>query len=99
MATIINVYEWYDQTVAQTVRIAVSIRRTLFQESEALAARLRLSRSALFARALEEFVRRQENHQLLEQLNAAYDDAPDNSERDLQDTMVRVQRGLLKGKR
>jgi len=77
----------------------VSLRRNLFQETEALAARLCLSRSALFARALEEFIRRQQNRELLEQLNAAYDDAPDRAERTLQDRMVPLQRRLLKDKR
>jgi len=84
--------------VAQTVRTAVSLRRTIFQESETLAARLRLSRSALFARALEEFIHRQQNHDLLEQLNAAYDDTPDQSERTLQNRMIRIQRRLVKSK-
>ncbi|MGH9660576.1 MAG: hypothetical protein ACRD96_18650 [Bryobacteraceae bacterium] len=31
----------------------------------------------LFARALEKFVRRKQNHDLLQQIDAAYDDAPD----------------------
>jgi len=71
----------------------------LFQETEALAARLRLTRSGLFARALEEFVGRQQNQEMLQRLNAAYDDAPDGSERSLQSKMVRLQRHLVKGKR
>ncbi|MFN0167240.1 MAG: hypothetical protein ACKV22_12495 [Bryobacteraceae bacterium] len=82
----------------RTVRTAVSLRSTLFHETEALAARLRLSRSALFARALEEFVRRQQNRELLDKLNAVYDEGPDRSERAVQEGMLRLQRGLLKGK-
>ncbi len=58
-----------------------------------------MTRSGLFAQALEEFVRSRQNQELLEQLNAAYDDTPDASERRLQNRMVRVQRRLLKGKR
>ncbi|MGH9719349.1 MAG: hypothetical protein ACRD8O_04000 [Bryobacteraceae bacterium] len=64
-----------------------------------MAARLRMTRSGLFARALEEFVRRQQNREMLRQLNAAYDDAPDESERALRDKMVRLQRRTLKAKR
>ena len=82
----------------QTVRTAVSLHKDLFEEVEGLAARLRLTRSGLFSRALEDFVRRQQNQELLRQLNAAYDDAPDESERILQRAMVRSQRRMVKGK-
>ncbi|MBI3679313.1 MAG: hypothetical protein HY235_02830 [Acidobacteria bacterium] len=71
----------------------------MFQETEALANRLRLTRSGLFSRALEEFVRRQQGQELLRQLNVAYDDAPDASERSLHDEMVTLQRRMVKGKR
>jgi metal-responsive CopG/Arc/MetJ family transcriptional regulator len=85
--------------MAPAVRTAVSLRRTLFQQADALAGRLRLTRSALFSRALEEFVRRFQNRELLDQLNAAYYDAPDESERVLQSRVTRLQRRSLKGKR
>ena len=76
----------------------MSIQRRLFKKTEALVARLRVTRRGLFSLALEEFVRRQQNKDLLHRLNAAYDDFPDASERALQDRLVRLQRGLLRGK-
>jgi hypothetical protein len=63
-----------------TVKTAISLEDSLFKEVEALAKKMKVSRSRLFALALEEFLRRHQNQQLLEQLNAAYDDAPDPEE-------------------
>jgi len=63
-----------------TVKTAISLEDSLFKEAEALAKKMKVSRSRLFALALEEFLRRHQNQQLLEQLNAAYDDAPDPEE-------------------
>ncbi len=57
-----------------------------------MAARLRMSRNALFTRALEEFVWRLQNRDLLAKLNAAYADSPDRSEQILQDGMLRLLR-------
>jgi metal-responsive CopG/Arc/MetJ family transcriptional regulator len=63
------------------VKTAVSLNRELFRKGEALAAKLRMSRSQLLARALEEFIQRRENDELLRRLNAAYADGPDEQER------------------
>jgi metal-responsive CopG/Arc/MetJ family transcriptional regulator len=63
-----------------TVKTAISLEDSLFKQVEALAKKMKVSRSRLFALALEEFLRRHQNQQLLEQLNAAYDDAPDPEE-------------------
>ncbi len=62
------------------VKTAVSIEETLFERAEALARELKVSRSRLFAMALEDFVLRAENRRLLEQLNEAYKDGPDPDE-------------------
>ncbi len=45
---------------------------------------------------MDKQLRRRQNQELLDQLNAAYDDTPDASERMLQNRMVRLQRRLLK---
>ena len=42
---------------------------------------MKVSRSRLFTLALEEFIRRRENHQLLEKINHAYEAAPDAADR------------------
>ncbi len=66
------------------VKTAVSIQESLFNEVEAWASEMNISRSKLFAIALEEFVQRRWNRQLLQQINVAYDDEPDSGERELQ---------------
>lgn len=58
-----------------------------------------MTRSALFARALEEFVRRSQNQELLRRINSAYGGVPDESERALHAKMVRLQRRVVKEKR
>mgnify|MGYP001133883194 CR=1 FL=1 len=79
------------------VKTAVSIPRALFKKAEALARKLRLSRSGLFALALEEFQQRQENLELLERINKAQDDGPTPSERALRRRMLASHRRLVRG--
>jgi hypothetical protein len=62
-----------------------------------LAENMRVSRSRLYALALEEFVRRHENRPLLEQINNAYQEGPDSSERALLDAMRRTQQRTSEG--
>lgn len=79
------------------VKTAISLEDSLFEEAEVLAKKMKISRSRLFALALEEFLRRHENQQLLEQLNAAYDDAPDSEEEALLRAARQSHRRLMKG--
>lgn len=60
-----------------TVKTAISLQDSLFEQVEDLARDLHVSRSQLVALALEEFVRRHQNRQLLDALDQVYDDAPD----------------------
>ena len=62
------------------VKTAISLDQELYAQVEELAASLKVSRSRVFALAAQDYLRRQENKQLLEQINAAYDDAPDPEE-------------------
>ena len=75
-----------------TVKTAISIREDLFAEAEQLAKELGVSRSQVFAMALEDFIVRRRNRQLLEALNRAYADEPTDEERALLQAMRRVQR-------
>jgi len=79
------------------IKTAVSLRKDLFEQVEALANEMKISRSRLFALALEEFLRRHQNQQLLEQINAAYDEAPDPSEQALRRRMRRQHRQIVEG--
>jgi len=59
-----------------TVKTAISLQESLFEQAEVLAAQMNVSRSRLIAIALEEFIRRHHNRQLLEKINAAYGEIP-----------------------
>ncbi len=55
-----------------TIRTAVSLERSLFEQIEGLAGELGISRAQVIARAVREFLEHQENRRLLAQINAAY---------------------------
>ena len=55
------------------VKTAISIHEGLFKQAESMAREMRLSRSRLFATAIEEFIARHQNRQLLDRINKAYD--------------------------
>jgi len=63
------------------IKTAVSLHERLFRQTELLARDLKLSRSRLFAVALEEFIERHRNRDLLDKINKAYDEKPDTAER------------------
>ncbi len=73
-------------------RTSISISKTLLAEVEALAKKQRLSRSQIFATAVEEYLRRLENQHLLEALNAAYAKGPSGDEAQLLQAAQRAQR-------
>lgn len=77
------------------VKTAISIREPLFQQVEALASELKISRSRVFVLAVEEFLKRYNNQQLLEEINRAYDDLPDESEALYQVKARQQQRNFL----
>lgn len=56
------------------VKTAVSLERSLFEEAEVMAHQLKITRSRLFAEALEEYIQRRKNRELLEKINAVYSD-------------------------
>jgi metal-responsive CopG/Arc/MetJ family transcriptional regulator len=64
-----------------SIKTAISIREHLFEQVEILASELNISRSRVFVLAVEEFIHRYQNRQLLERINQAYDDLPDSNER------------------
>jgi metal-responsive CopG/Arc/MetJ family transcriptional regulator len=56
----------------ETVKTAISVNGALYEQAEALARELGVSRSRLYSLALEDYIRRRENRVLLERINAAY---------------------------
>lgn len=59
------------------MKTAISLPDTLFKSAEALARRLGVSRSELFATAVAEFIAHHDRARLTERLNAVYADAAD----------------------
>ncbi len=57
-----------------TIKTAISLQDSLFEQVEDLARNLNVSRSQVVALALEEFVHRHQSRQLLNALNHAYAD-------------------------
>lgn len=53
------------------------MEETLFDQAGARAKKLGIPRNELFVRAVEEFVRRRENEEITERLNASYADEED----------------------
>lgn len=58
----------------------MSVEQSLAQRADEVARRSGTPRSRLYARALEEFLISRENDALLQDLNAAYADFPDEEE-------------------
>lgn len=80
-----------------TVKTAISIDKDLLAQAEIAAQEMSLSRSRLFALALEQYLRRRQGQQMLEQINAAYRDEPDPDEQLLLEKMCKSARGQLEG--
>ena len=56
------------------VKTAISIEKPIFDQVNNLAHKLNISRSRLFVVAVQEFLQRHKNLELLQAINEAYDD-------------------------
>lgn len=79
-----------------TAKTAISLEETLFQQVDDVAQKMKVPRSRVFTLALEDFLRRQRNQQLLDRINEAYEDLPDPDDQVRLQTMRREQKRLLK---
>ena len=77
------------------VKTAISLNNTLFDQVNDLADEMNISRSRLFALAVEEYIQRHKNQQILREINQAYDDFPDSTEQQLQDGMHQHHRRVI----
>ena len=80
-----------------TVKTAISLPASLFEQAETLAGEMQISQSFLIEIALEEFIRRRENQQLLEKINAAGGAPLSEEEQVLLRKMSRSHRRLVEG--
>jgi len=81
----------------QSVKTAISLRKALFEQAEELASKMEVSRSRLFALALEDYIRRQQSRELLAQINAAYAEEPDLAEQTLRREVRHTHRRIVEG--
>jgi len=79
------------------VKTAISLQQSLFEQVDALAQELEISRSRLFVLAVEAFIQRYQNRQLLEAINEAYADLPDPEEKALCHQMRQQHRQMVEG--
>ena len=79
-----------------TKKTAIYIEKPLFDEIEALAEEMEISRSYLFTLATREFIQRRQSQKLLEAINAAYPNSPDPGEERLRYQMKSKHRRLVK---
>ncbi|AFZ59373.1 hypothetical protein H6G54_03385 [Anabaena cylindrica FACHB-243] len=80
-----------------SIKTAISIEESLYEEATALANTMKIPRSKLFAIAMEEFLLRKKHRQLVESVNEAYADDLDESEKIMLEAM-RQHQGQLKEK-
>lgn len=77
------------------VKTAISLQQPLFEQVDALAQELQIPRSRLFVLAVEAFIQRHQNRQLLEAINEAYGDLPDTTEEQALRDRMRQQHGQM----
>jgi len=81
----------------ETVKTAVSVNKSLFEQAEELARELNISRSRLYTLALQEYIQQRQNQILLEQINAVYADEPDAEEEATLAHLRTLQRRVVEG--
>jgi metal-responsive CopG/Arc/MetJ family transcriptional regulator len=79
-----------------TVKTAISLNERLLEQADALAGEMHISRSRLFALAIEEYLHRHQNEALLEALNAAYGEPADADEQAYTQARARYHLRLVK---
>jgi metal-responsive CopG/Arc/MetJ family transcriptional regulator len=81
----------------QNVKTAISIQKSLFEQAEKIARKMKVSRSRLFALALEDYIHREQNRELLAQINRAYANEPDSTEQTLRRKVRGTHRRIVRG--
>ncbi len=81
----------------QNVKTAISIEKSLFEQAEDLARKMKVSRSRLFVLVLEEYIHRQRNRELFAQINSAYAGEPDPAEQTLRRRTSHSHRRMVEG--
>ena len=69
------------------VKTAISIDEKIFKRVNRLAKEMHVSRSRLFTMAVNDFLKKQENREILSLLNKAYGDPPTEEEEKISQSM------------
>lgn len=77
------------------MKTAISVQKSLFEKADSLARQMKVPRSHLFVLALEEYIQRQQNRELLAKIDAAYADEPDPAERKVREKSLKAYRELV----
>ena len=77
------------------VKTAISLNEELFLKINKLANNLHISRSKVFTLAVQDYVKKQENQDLLARLNEAYGDSPVEEERKISKYMRSKQKKMI----
>jgi len=77
------------------VKTAISLEENLFNQINQLASDMHVSRSKLVTLAIKDYLKKQENRKLLAQLNAAYNDSPNDEEKSISQAMRSKQRKIV----
>jgi metal-responsive CopG/Arc/MetJ family transcriptional regulator len=77
------------------MRTSIIVKKAVLENADACARRMKISRSRLFSMALEEYIQRQQNRELLEKFNAAYAGDPDPEEQMLLEKYLKIRGELL----
>ena len=77
------------------VKTAISLDEELFDQVNALADRMNVSRSRVCTLALRDYLKKQENVSLLARLNEVYADGSDTEERTIARTMKAKHRSVV----
>jgi len=84
--------------MATTIKTAISIQKSLFEQAESLAQELNVSRSQLFGLAIETYVKNHQNQILLQEINKAYSDEQDTSDKSRLSKMRKYHRKIVRDK-
>ena len=81
----------------KNIKTAISIQKSLFDQADSLARKLNMSRSHLFVLAVEDFIQRYQNQALLDEINTAYQDEADPTEKTRLSKMRKHHRQIVEG--
>ena len=82
--------------MANNIKTAISLEKALFEEVEALAQEMEVSRSHVFSLAARQFIEHHRSQEMLEEINAAHNDLPDPAEETHQKQMRAKHREMVK---